>query len=163
MVIVPVQEYDMKTHHKVYEIQSHLRCNSVLTPDEMTKMSFDVDVNTQGIIDFINDDADVIKYFITNGTDWLDTQNVILTYIKRSVGEFDVDAVIDALNKNWYFDYATKQLFLYFGYTAITAILLTIVVTIAFGLPAFATIMFFITANTLGLCITVMYSQYVRV
>lgn len=150
----------MKPHHKVHEIRQHLCHQSVLA--ENTTLSYDRDINTQGIQQFIHFDRDIIRYFVTDCCNWLDQQKTILEYFEKTVGDFDRDAVIKSLNKYGILDGEDKKVRVYGLAMVVLSFVVAVAFTLAFSLGFFASVMIFITAYTITLILATIVMEYLN-
>jgi len=130
---------DMKKHHMIQNIQDNLIYNSIKDKHSIVQLDYGCEINTVGIIQFINEDQDIIKYFVLCGSEWVEHQNNILNYFDKSVGVYDRELIINVLKSHGYDDRNSRFIKLYAVYPTIASIIFGTIIVFGNGLnlPAF--------------------------
>lgn len=129
----------MKKHHMVYDVQEELRIRSV--KDVAAKLTYAEDVHTQGIINFINQDNDVIRHFIVDNVSWFDQQAAILQYFDSVVDGYNRNAVIKILNSYGYRCREDKCFLSYTVYPLMPSLIFALIICLGNSLPLFTSVM----------------------
>lgn len=150
-----IQQDVMKQHHKVLDVQSHLRCQSAKLQSDIVKLSYDSEINTQGILSFIKKDKALIKHFVVDGFNWFDHQKAILQYFKDAVGDYDVNVVKTSLDKNGFKCESKKQIQLYTTYSMIASFIIATFISQLNDLTFLPTMMIMVVTYTIAIVCTI--------
>lgn len=144
----------------ILDVQEELRLRSIKDVTSFEKVSYDKDINTQGIIQFIKKDSDVIKHFIIHQVNWFDHQQVILQYFNDVVEEYDRNAVIKVLESYGFRNRDTKCFVISTIYPFYVAVPITIVMCVGMGLTFGAMLMVFVLMYTFIAAIPLAYVMF---
>lgn len=131
----------MKKHHMIHDVQENLRINSIKNEEDYIRTNYSKEINTDGIINFIIKDRDVIKHFIVNDVDWFEEHDAIIEYFDKTIGNYDRNRVVKALNQYGYQEKDTRFVKLYALYPILPAFLFAVIIAGGNGMGLYGFVM----------------------